>query len=188
MSSGTLILDVRRAQSEAARRALTSWQPPEDPDRRAAEVEALARGLLSLPQELRDVVRSVFANMPRDGTIIAYSNRRREELDALFDSSIRELGQALDLARECVGAGQKVPSLSALEDALRETEQARTDTLAHWIEFPAGEVVIRREDFVPDEMAFLDLESRLSPEARRELQSGLERLRRSRRPDVGPAG
>src|SRR4029079_15607982 len=94
MSSGTLILDVRRAQAEAARRALSSWQPPEDPGRRAATVEGLIRRLLGLPRELRDVVGDVLDNMPKDGTLLDYMNLHRTELHGLFDSALAELRQA----------------------------------------------------------------------------------------------
>src|SRR5438105_1474350 len=105
MSSGTLILDVRRAQAEAATRALSSWHPPDDPDRRADEVEGLARELLERPRELRRVVNRVLDNKPKDGSILAYMNRQRLELHALFDSALAELRQARDLAGESVAAG-----------------------------------------------------------------------------------
>ncbi len=178
MSSGTLILDVRRAQAEAGRRALSSWQPPDDPVRRAAAVEGLARGLLNTPRDLRDVVGDVFDNMPKDGTLLDYMNRHRTELHALFDSALAELRQARALARECVAAGQPVPSLPALEKALQEAEQARSDTLDHWVEFDPHQQIGPREDYVSNDRAFLDIEARLSPEARRELQDRLEQLRR----------
>lgn len=177
MPTETPLLDVRRAQAEAGRRALTAWQPPDDLASRAVAVEGLVRGLLGMPRELRDVVKTVSDNEPRDGTILAYMNRHRTELHALFDSALDELRHARDLARECVAAGHEVPSFPALEKALQEAEQAREDTLAHWIEFPEGPIVIRPEDCVPDEEAFRDIEARLSPELRRELQSRLGRSR-----------
>jgi hypothetical protein len=175
MSSGTLILDVRRAQAEATRNALASWQAPDDPVKRADEVEGLARELLNTPRELRTVVNRVFDNKPKDGTILAYMNRQRRELHALFDSALAELRQVRDVARESVAAGYQVPSLSLLEKALRDTEQVREDTLAHWTEFPEGPIEIRPDDCVPDEEAFRAIMARLSPEARRELQSRLDR-------------
>jgi hypothetical protein len=175
MSSGTLILDVRRAEAEAARQALNSWQPPEDPIRRAAEVERLARRLVGLPRELRDVVNGVFDNQPRDGSILEYMNRHRLELHALFDAALAELRRVIEHGRESTSAGLPVPSLRTLEKALAEAEQVREDTLAHWTEFPEGPIVIDPNDCVPDEEAFKDIEARLSPELRRELQSRLDR-------------
>jgi hypothetical protein len=178
MSSGTLILDVRRAQAEAASRALSSWQAPEDPVKRADEVDGLARELLNTPRELRTVVNRVFDNKPKDGTIFAYMNRQRLELHALFDSALAELRQARDLAQESVAAGYQVPSLSLLEKALRDAEQVREDTLAHWTEFPEGPIVIRPEECISNEEAFAILSAGRSQESLRELQNRLERLDR----------
>lgn len=178
MSSGTLILDVRRAQAEAGRRAVSSWQAPDDPARRAAAVEGLARGLLNLPRELREVVNAVFDNEPRDGTILAYSNLHRAELHALFDSALGELQQAVSLARACVAGGQRVPSLPALEKALQESEQAREDTLAHWTEFPEGSIQIDPDDCISNDDALAIMMAGRDPEVLRELQSRLEQLGR----------
>jgi hypothetical protein len=178
MSSGTLILDVRRAQAEAARKALSSWEAPDDPVKRADEVEGLVRELLNTPRELRTVVNRVIDNLPKDGTILAYMNRQRLELHALFDSALAELRQICDLARECIGTGQKVPSLPALEKAIQEAEQAREDTLAHWTEFPEGPIVIRPEEYISNEEAFAIMFEGRSPECLRELQNRLEQLDR----------
>jgi hypothetical protein len=178
MSSGTLILDVRRAEAEAARQALTNWQPPEDPMRRAAEVERLARRLIGLPRELRDVVNGVFDNEPRDGTILEYMNRHRLELHALFDAALAEIRRAIELGRESTSIGLPVPSLRPLEKALAETEQVREDTLAHWTEFPEGPIVIDPSECVSNEEAFAILSQGRDPEVLRELQSRLEQLGR----------
>jgi hypothetical protein len=178
MSSGTLILDVRRAQAEAARRALANWQAPDDPAKRADEVEGLARELLNIPRELRTVVNRVLDNKPKDGSILAYMNRQRLELHALFDSALAELRQARELAHESFAAGYKVPSLPLLDKALQDAEQAREDTLAHWTEFPEGPIVIQPEECISNEEAFAILSEGRSQEKLRELQNRLERLDR----------
>ena len=173
MQSGTLLLDIRRAQAEATSRALSNWSPPTDIDQRIRQVEESIREFLDVPRELKQVVHSVFENQPHDGSLLSYMNDRRTELTACFQSALGGAAQLRELAWGSETGGRSVPSLPLLERAIREVEQLQSNTLAHWVEFDANEQIGDEDDYISHEEFLGTLASQMSEEARRELQNRL---------------
>src|SRR5687768_227508 len=165
------LLEIRQAQAEAMSRVVRGWPPPVDVATRARVVEALARESLDSPRRLRALANDVLDHVPKDGTILDYMNRQREALAGCFAATLDALRATRDQARGLVQAGQRVPSLPALEQAIRDAEQVETDTLAHWTIFEPQVRIDPNDDWLSQEEFLAQLEDLMSPEARRELQN-----------------
>jgi hypothetical protein len=187
MATSTLSLEVERARAEAASRAVRAWDPPADLGTRARLLETYTRELLGTPTRFKALLKDVFDGMPKDGTIITYMDRHREALIACFRDTLDDLRTTADLARASARAAHPIPSLSELEKAIAEVEFLEDATLAHWTASDPN-AKPDPDGGIPLEEAFRDLEEALSPEARRELQIGLERQRHSHGPDLGTSG
>jgi hypothetical protein len=177
MPSEAFILDIRRAQAEAAIRMVRDWKRADDPATRARIVESLAQEGLDSPGRMRELANDVIDNIPRDGSGLDYLNRQHKILSACFDFALDALRTTRDLAHESVAAGHAVPSLPALEQAIEKAEQVKTDMFKDWEIFDEHPDLGPPEEWVADEDAFKDIEARLSEEARRELQSRMDRSR-----------
>jgi hypothetical protein len=178
MPSNTLFFDIRAAQAEAVFRIVRDWQPTVDVAASASLVEALVKEGLDSPRRLRELANDVFDNIPRDGSGLDYLNRQYKILSACFDFTIDALRTTCELARESVNAGYQIPSLPALEQAIQKAEQVRTDTFEHWEIFDEQPDLGPPEEWLTTEEVFKDREAQLSEEARRELQSRLDEIRR----------
>jgi hypothetical protein len=174
MPSETLILDIRRAQAEAAIRAVRDWKTSDDITHRARLVEALAKEALDSPRRLRELANDVIEKMPKDGTLLDYLNRQHATLSACFALTLDALRATRDLAKESEESGHRIPSLPALEAAIEKSEQVRKDAFEHWELFDEHPELGLPEDWLTTEEVFRNREAQLSPEARRELQSRLD--------------
>jgi hypothetical protein len=174
MASDTLILDIRRAQAEAASRVVRDWQPSEDLGARARVLEAVAQEWLDSPKRLRNLANDVFDRRPNDGTLLDYLNRQREALSACFTSTLDFLRATRDQAQDCVRAGQLVPSLADLEQTIRKAEQVETETFEHWEVFDHHPDLGSPDEWMTTEEVFKERVAQLSEEARRELQTRLD--------------
>jgi hypothetical protein len=175
MPSEAFIMDIRRAQAEAAIRMVRDWKPADDIAARARRVEELAREGLDSPRRLRELVNDVLDKVPNDGSMLEYLNRQHATLTACFAVTIDALRTTRDLARESEAAGCPVPSLPELEKAIGKAEQVRSDTLAHWELFEPHPQIDAADEWISHEDFLKMLESQMSPEARRELQARVER-------------
>jgi hypothetical protein len=171
MTESSLLLHVRRAQAEAVSHVIGDWQPPEDLDQRAKLVDQLISGLLDLAQQAKAVVNDVFECMPRDGTLFDYMNRRRLELTDYFKFALEGAQKLRDFAWSCEKAGRSVRSLPLLDRIIRDLERLRSDTLSHWVEFDPKQEIGSDEEYMSNDEFLQFLESQMSEEARRELQS-----------------
>ena len=108
MASDTLILEIRRAQAEAASRVVRERQPVEDLEARARALEAVIREWLDSPKRLRNLANDVIDREPNDGTLLEYLNRQREALAGCIAATLDFLKTTRDQALECANQARVV--------------------------------------------------------------------------------
>lgn len=178
MPSEAFILDIRRAQAEAAIRMVGDWKRTDDPAARVRLLESLAKEGLDTPRRLRELANDVFQNRPKDGTLLDYLNRQHATLSACFSFTLDGLRATRDLAKKAEQEGHRIPSLQGLETAIEKSEQVRTEVFEHWEIFDEHPDLGPPEEWLTTEEVFREREAQLSEDARRELQSRLDQARR----------